>query len=80
MAAVAACLTKPNLCLNMPMALTSELLMGAILGRLVGLATTDIADKYGQLLASECPPPPPSSINSSPSVLVLLACRVVTRG
>jgi glycerol dehydrogenase-like iron-containing ADH family enzyme len=28
---VSACLTKPNLCLNMPMALTHELLMGAIL-------------------------------------------------
>jgi hypothetical protein len=28
--------------------------MGSILGRLVGLATTDIADKYGQLLSSEC--------------------------
>lgn len=27
--------------------------MGAILGRIVGLATTDIADKYGQLLSSE---------------------------
>jgi hypothetical protein len=28
--------------------------MGSILGRLVGLATTDIADKYGQLLSSKC--------------------------
>lgn len=28
---VSACLTKPNLCLNMPTALTHELLMGAIL-------------------------------------------------
>jgi hypothetical protein len=28
--------------------------MGSILGRIVGLATTDIADKYGQLLSSEC--------------------------
>lgn len=28
---VAACLTKPNLCLNMPMTLTHELLLGAIL-------------------------------------------------
>ncbi|WIA10530.1 hypothetical protein OEZ86_000660 [Tetradesmus obliquus] len=28
------------------------LMMGAILGRIVGLATTDIADKYGQLLSS----------------------------
>lgn len=27
------------------------LMMGAIAGRLVGLATTDIADKYGQLLS-----------------------------
>lgn len=30
------------------------LMMGSILGRLVGLATTDVADKYGQLLSSEC--------------------------
>jgi hypothetical protein len=29
--------------------------MGSILGRIVGLATTDIADNYGQLLSSECP-------------------------
>jgi H+/Cl- antiporter ClcA len=29
------------------------LLMGAILGRLVGLATTDIADTYGQVLSSK---------------------------
>ncbi|KAF8068428.1 clcD [Scenedesmus sp. PABB004] len=28
------------------------LMMGALTGRLVGLATTDIADKYGQLLSS----------------------------
>ncbi len=28
---VKACLTKPNLCLNMPMTLTPELLMGAII-------------------------------------------------
>ena len=27
------------------------LMMGSITGRLVGLATTDIADKYGQLLS-----------------------------
>lgn len=29
------------------------LMMGALVGRLVGLATTDIADKYGALLTSE---------------------------
>lgn len=29
------------------------LMMGAVVGRLVGLATTDIADKYGALLSSE---------------------------
>lgn len=30
------------------------LMMGALVGRLVGLATTDIADKYGALLTSKC--------------------------
>lgn len=30
------------------------LMMGSITGRLVGLATTDIADKYGQLLSRKC--------------------------
>lgn len=30
------------------------LMMGATVGRLVGLATTDIADKYGALLTREC--------------------------
>jgi chloride channel 7 len=29
------------------------LMMGAVVGRLVGLATTDVADKYGALLTSE---------------------------
>eukprot|EP00879_Flechtneria_rotunda_P033564 GHRR01037188.1.p2 GENE.GHRR01037188.1~~GHRR01037188.1.p2 ORF type:complete len:107 (+),score=32.08 GHRR01037188.1:602-922(+) len=31
-----------------------QLVMGALLGRIVGLATTDIADKYGSFLSSEC--------------------------
>lgn len=30
------------------------LMMGATVGRIVGLATTDIADKYGSLLTSKC--------------------------
>jgi H+/Cl- antiporter ClcA len=30
------------------------LMMGATVGRIVGLATTDIADKYGSLLTSRC--------------------------
>lgn len=30
------------------------LMMGALVGRLVGLATTDVADKYGSLLSSKC--------------------------